>query len=79
MTDHSVNMDRDLQAPNPTDSRPFLEAGGIGGGQGGQAREQIVISHFFFPLYPEPHPVAVEPAEHQQELVAPPLPLPLAR
>ena len=79
MTDHSVNMDQDLQAPNPTDSRPFLEAGGIGRANGGQAGEQIIISHFFFPLYPEPQPVAVEPAEHQQELVVPPLLLPLAR
>lgn len=60
MVEHSVNMDQDLQASNPTDSQPFLEARGIGRGRGGQAGEQIVISHFLFPLYLEPQPEAVE-------------------
>ena len=79
MVKRNVSRDHDVQASDPTNCGPLLEDGGIGGGRGGQGREELVLSHFLFPLYPEPQPVAVEPTRDKQELVVPPFLLPLRR
>jgi hypothetical protein len=79
MIERNVSRDHDMQESYPTNCWPLLEDGGIGEGRGGQGREELVLSHFLFPLYPEPHPVAVEATGDKQELVVPPFLLPLKR
>ena len=79
MVKRNVSRDHDVQASDPTNCGPLLEDGGIVEGRGGQGREELVLSHFFSPLYPEPQPVAVEPTRDKQELVVPPFLLPLRR
>ena len=77
MVEHNVDWDQDMQAS--THLTNFGAHWGIEIDGAGQAGEELVLSHFLFPLHQKPQPVVFEPTRDKEELVAPSLLLPRHR